>query len=161
MANKTENFKEHIQKIIGDTLGIGVSKEQAWKLFKNIEKGTMQFVAFDDDNKLPLAGVGTYEITFSKPTGKKAGLVKNESGEEVKDDTLEVWKYIPRYKIRTSSSIKNDLYSIFNCPGCDKEVELLGSFKKETEKVEEKEDTTKSELLKEEVTSKVDVDDLF
>ena len=87
MASKTDNFKEHVQKIVSDTLEVEVSKEKAWKLFKNLERGTMQFVAVDEDNRLPIAGVGIYEIVFSKPTDKKAGMVKDENGNEITDPT--------------------------------------------------------------------------
>lgn len=179
MASKTEKFKEHVQKIVSDTLGVEVSKEKAWNLFKNIERGTMQFVALDEDNRLPIAGVGTYEIVFSKPTGKRAGFVKDENGNEVKDPTLEVWKYIPRYKVRTSSTIENELYNIFKCPGHTKEVNYLGTLKEDIEEDEEiakiieerdKNDTgerftleevVKKGALKDEVQNKIDVDDLF
>lgn len=179
MASKTERFKEHVQKIVSDTLGVEVSKEKAWNLFKNIERGTMQFVALDEDNRLPIAGVGTYEIVFSKPTGKRAGFVKDENGNEVKDPTLEVWNYIPRYKVRTSSTIENELYNIFKCPGHTKEVNYLGTLKEDIEEDEEiakiieerdKNDTgerftleevVKKGALKDEVQNKIDVDDLF
>ena len=179
MASKTERFKEHVQKIVSDTLGVEVSKEKAWNLFKNIERGTMQFVALDEDNRLPIAGVGTYEIVFSKPTGKRAGFIKDENGNEVKDPTLEVWNYIPRYKVRTSSTIENELYNIFKCPGHTKEVNYLGTLKEDKEEDEEiakiieerdKNDTgerftleevVKKGALKDEVQNKIDVDDLF
>ena len=179
MASKTERFKEHVQKIVSDTLGVEVSKEKAWNLFKNIERGTMQFVALDEDNRLPIAGVGTYEIVFSKPTGKRAGFVKDENGNEVKDPTLEVWNYIPRYKVRTSSTIENELYNIFKCPGHTKEVNYLGTLKEDIEEDEEiakiieerdKNDTgerftleevVKKGALKDEVQNKIDIDDLF
>ena len=179
MASKTERFKEHVQKIVSDTLEVEVSKEKAWSLFKNIERGTMQFVALDEDNRLPIAGVGTYEIVFSKPTGKRAGFVKDENGNEVKDPTLEVWKYIPRYKVRTSSTIENELYNIFKCPGHTEEVDYLGALKEDIEEDEEiakiieerdKNDTgerftleevVKKGALKDEVQNKIDVDDLF
>ena len=173
MASKTERFKEHVQKIVSDTLGVEVSKEKAWKLFKNIERGTMQFVALDEDNRLPIAGVGTYEIVFSKPTGKRAGFVKDENGNEVKDPTLEVWKYKHRYKVRTSSTIENELYNIFKCPGHAEEVNYLGVLK-EGKEVDEavntsskdvvekvKEEIVKKGSLKDEVQNKIDVDDLF
>ena len=173
MASKTERFKEHVQKIVSDTLGVEVSKDRAWNLFKNIEKGTMQFVALDEDNRLPIAGVGIYEIVFSKPTGKKAGFVKDEDGNEVKDPTLEVWDYVPRYKVRPSSTVKEELYTIFKCPGYKKEVEWLGALKEDTEVdeavntlskavVEEvKEEVSKKGALKNEVQNKIDVDELF
>ena len=176
MASKTERFKEHVQKIVSDTLEVEVSKEKAWKLFKNIERGTMQFVALDEDNRLPIAGVGTYEIVFSKPTGKRAGFVKDENGNEVKDSTLEVWNYIPRYKVRTSSTIENELYNIFKCPGHTEEVNYLGALKedKEDKEVDKavntlskdvvekvKEEVVKKGSLKDEVQNKIDVDDLF
>ena len=179
MASKTDNFKEHVQKIVSDTLEVEVSKEKAWKLFKNLERGTMQFVAVDEDNRLPIAGVGIYEIVFSKPTGKKAGMVKDENGNEIKDPTLEVWNYVPRYKVRPSSTVKEELYTIFKCPGYKKEVEWLGTLKKDIEEDEEiaeiieerdKNDTgerftleevVKTAGLKKEVQNKVDVDELF
>ena len=90
-----------------------------------------------------------------------------------------MWKYIPRYKVRTSSTIENELYNIFKCPGHTKEVNYIGTLKEDIEEDEEiakiieerdKNDTderftleevVKKVDLKKEVQNKVDVDDLF
>ena len=105
--------------------------------------------------------------------------VLDENGNEVKDPTLEVWNYIPRYKVRTSSTIENELYNIFKCPGHTKEVNYLGTLKGDIEEDEEiakiieerdKNDTgerftleevVKKGALKDEVQNKIDIDDLF
>lgn len=141
MVERTELFKEHLQLMIKDVTGVKVSKKVAWELFKAFHKGTVEFVAKDEDNKLPLSGIGKFEILFASPTGKKAGMVDavNEDGTpkldkdgkavKVKDDTLPVWDFIPRFKFRPSSAFNDTLATMFNCPDSERELEHFGIFK--------------------------------
>jgi hypothetical protein len=111
--SKTEVFKEHLQKVIYQTLGIKVSKSKAWDLFKATTHGTVEFVlnlptttneeGEESAKKLPLAGVGTFEILETKPRGSKAGLDKD--GNPM--DGVTPWPCVPRFRFYPSSTIDN------------------------------------------------------
>ena len=102
---KTDVFKEHVQKIIFQTLGVKVSKEVAWNLFKAIQHGTVEFVINieGENKKLPLAGVGTFEILETKPRGSKAGL--DPEGNSIEGAIP--WPCVPRFRFYPSVTIDN------------------------------------------------------
>lgn len=97
--SKTDTYKQHLQKIIYNQLGVKVSKDKAWGLFKDIIAGTVEFTLKQEDKKLPLAGVGTFEIMETKPRGSKAGLDKEGNPIE----GAEAWPCVPRFKFYPSS----------------------------------------------------------
>jgi hypothetical protein len=83
VRSKTEEFKIYLQEKISEVLGVKVSKQKAWDLFKETEKAPFSFMlnAWDEAGKpaiaygakikeltLPLAGVGTFKIIT---TGKE------------------------------------------------------------------------------------------
>lgn len=139
--SKTDAFKEHLQKIIKATAGVKVSKATAWNLFKDIILGTVEFTenqplekAEEGDEeslgvrRLPLAGVGAFEVLNVKPRASKAGLKKNEAGEWVRDESLKVWPYVPRFRFRPSSKISERLEKVFGLAEHDIEIAHYGKF---------------------------------
>lgn len=101
VPTRTDLFKEHLQKILYQTIGVKVSKEKAWILFKNLQFGTVDFVLHQEDRRLPLAGVGTYEVQETKPRGSKAGLDKDGN----KVEGAEAWPCVPKFKYHSSSVV--------------------------------------------------------
>lgn len=123
-ASVTDLFKVHLQKIIKDRLGARVSKKDSWDLFKDIIHGTVEFVVnqplegVDDGEslgtrRLPLAGVGSFEVLNTKPRNTKAGLVKKDDGEWVRDESLPVWEFVPRFRFYPSSKVSEFLEQHF------------------------------------------------
>ena len=53
---RTLEFKAHLQALVKDRLGIKVSKETAWALFKDVIFGTVQFTVNTSDKFLSLSG---------------------------------------------------------------------------------------------------------
>lgn len=103
MAIKTtEVVKRHIQLIIKDTLGVNVSKQKAWELYKDIMWGMAELTTVIDQHNIPLAGVGKYKINHSKPRGAKAGLDKN--GKPFPG--MKAWDYVPHFKFYPSTAVK-------------------------------------------------------
>lgn len=148
--SKTDKFKEHLQKIFKDTAGIKISKATAWDLFKEIILGTVEFVENqplekaeegDEDSlgvrRLPLAGVGAFEVLNVKPRATKAGLRKDEQGNWVRDESLKVWPYVPRFRFRPSSKISERLEKVFGLAEHDIEINHYGLFAQEAAKAEE------------------------
>lgn len=141
--SKTDMFKEHIQKIVYQTLGVKVSKDKAWALFKNITHGTTEFVlnieeTVDEEGnksgkKLPLAGVGTFCILETKPRGSKAGLDKDGNPIE----GAEVWACVPRYRFYPSSVTEKLVEQAYGLADHGVEVEHYGIFKEDAEPVVE------------------------
>lgn len=116
--SKTERYKEHLQKIVYQQLGMKVSKDKAWNLFKAIQHGTVEFVVNlpaeegtvgegtgeegrTRERTLPLAGVGTFKILETKPRGSKAGLDKE--GKPIEGATA--WPCVPRFRFYPSSKV--------------------------------------------------------
>lgn len=105
--SKTEVFKEHLQLIIFQQTGKKVSKSKAWEMFKAIVHGTVEFTlnlpkeSDEDERKLPLAGVGTFQILETSPRGSKAGLDKE--GNPIEGATP--WPCVPRFRFYPSSTI--------------------------------------------------------
>lgn len=165
--SKTDRFKEHVQKIIFQELGVKVSKDKAWSLFKAITHGTFEFVLNEEDKKLPLAGVGTYEILETKPRGSKAGLDKDGNPIE----GAEAWECVPRPRFYPSSVMNKMVEQVYGLADHGVEIEHYGIFKAEepiAEKVEKaeksakKDKAPKKEAVKAEAvaeaTDEVDVD---
>lgn len=102
-STKTDDYKVHLQKIVYQELGIKVSKDKAWSLFKAIIHGTVEHIIHIQDKKLSLSGVGTFQVLETKPRGSKAGL--DENGKAV--EGAEVWPCVPRFRFYPSSVIDN------------------------------------------------------
>lgn len=144
--SKTDRFKEHIQKIIFQELGVKVSKDKAWGLFKAMIHGTTEFVLNDEDKKLPLAGVGTFQVLETKPRGSKAGL--DEEGNPV--EGAKVWPCVPRFRFYPSSVIDNLLEQEYGLEDHGVEVKHYGIFKTDEDPVEKKEEKPKKVSKKKE-----------
>lgn len=144
MSEKTELFKQHIQKIIYQQLGVKVSKDKAWNLFKATELGTIQFVLKQDDKKLALSGIANFEVLETKPRGSKAGLDKD--GNPV--DGAKVWPCVPRFRMYPSSVVDKLVEKAYGLGDHD-DVELKDygiyvegdALAEKTSKKEDKEDT--------------------
>lgn len=100
---KTDMLKKHVQAIIQQKLGVKVSKEKAWELFKAMVHGTVELCLNLDDNSISLSGVGTFEILKTKPRGSKAGLDKD--GKPI--EGAEAWDFVPRFRFFPSTAINN------------------------------------------------------
>lgn len=92
---KTDAFKQHLQVMIKDRLDVKVSKETAWSMFKDFMHGTQQFVVSQEDKRLPLAGVGSFEVISIRARGKK----KEETGL----DTLAKFRFYPSSTMHTAT----------------------------------------------------------
>lgn len=86
---KTDRVKQHIQAIIKQQLGVKVSKQAAWDLFKAIIHGMVQFTLNDEKQEVPLAGVGTFKVLQTKPRKSKVGKME----------------YVPKFRFYPSSVI--------------------------------------------------------
>jgi hypothetical protein len=132
--SRTDLFKEHVQKMIYQTLGVKVSKDKAWAMFKNMIHGTTEFVLNieGDEKKLPLAGVGTFCILETKPRGSKAGLDKDGNPIE----GAEVWNCVPRFRFYPSSVTAKMVEQVYGCADHGIALSHYGIFKTEDETVE-------------------------
>lgn len=126
---KTDVYKQHIQKIIYQELGIKVSRDKAWSLFKAIIHGTVQHVLKLEDKKLPLAGVGTWEVLETKPRGSKAGLDKEGNVIE----GAEAWPCVPRFRFYPSSVIDNLVEHSYGLGGHEVTEKNYGIYKSDEE----------------------------
>lgn len=109
--SKTETYKTHLQRIIYQELGVKVSRDKAWTLFKSIMHGTVEHVTelAKNDQSLPLSGVGTFEVKKAGPRGSKAGLDKD--GKPIEGAVP--WPFVPRMRWFPSSSIDKQLEQEF------------------------------------------------
>lgn len=133
-VSKTEQFKVHLQKIIFQELGVKVSKDKAWNLFKAVILGTVEFTLKDADNKLPLAGVGTFEVLKTKPRGSKAGLDEEGNPKE----GAKVWPFVPRMRCYFSSVVDKMLEQFYGLEDHGVEMKSYGIFREDSP-VEDKE----------------------
>lgn len=120
--SKTYRFKEHLQAIVRQELGVKVSMDKAWQLFKAINAGTEEFVLNlpseeGKGKRLPLSGIGTFSVIESKPRGSKAGLDKdgNQVGES--------WPFVPRYRFYPSTAVNKRVEKFYGFGDHD-DVEL-------------------------------------
>jgi len=117
-VERTERFKEHIQAMLRQEFGVKVSKAESWEFFKNFVDGIVEFTLEAEDNEVPLAGTGKFEILKTKPRGSK-----KEEG----------WPFTPRFRFRPSVTINRRVEDYFDLGGHDIEVGHFGLFKEETE----------------------------
>lgn len=109
--SKTEEFKEYYQKVVQAQLGVKVSKQKAWDFFKATVLGTVNFVINLPEEgeakkqRLPLAGIGSFEVLKSQAKGKKAGF--NEDGTPMAG--VKQWPFNPRFKFYPSQVIEQIL----------------------------------------------------
>jgi hypothetical protein len=106
--SKTELFKELLQHNLGAILGMKISKEIAWKLFKETVETPVSFCLTlpAEDRRLPLAGLGTYSIRMSKP---RAPVTR--AGAEKKESRYAGFKEIPHFRFKPSDRIRKFLDS--------------------------------------------------
>lgn len=130
-APRTKKFQEHLQKIIKDELGEVVAQRDAWELFKAIIFGTVQFTANDEENKLPLAGVGRFEVLKTVPRGRK----KEED-----------WEFTPKWRFYPSAKINQWLEQEFGMEDHDADLGSYGLFNEAEEIGGEVKDLEESEL---------------
>lgn len=113
---KSAAYKVHLQKIIADRLGVKVSKETAWNLLKDIVFGTAQFVASQPDKRLPLSGVGTFEVIKAGARGakKEAGAL-----------------YVPKYRFYPSTTVEKMIEALMGQGEIPEDTKFLGVFNEE------------------------------
>lgn len=128
-TSKTDRFKEHLQKIIAQSIGAKVSKEKAWSLFKNFNFGTVEFCANEEDGVLSLAGVGTFKVIKTEPRGKKAGLDKD--GKPIPG--AKPYEFIPRMKTYHSDKVAQFLAQHYGQEDFGVEFKSVGLFAKDAE----------------------------
>lgn len=102
---RTERFQEYLSKslfdLLADKLKKGkVSRNVAYKVFKECFDTIVEFVRTDEENRLPLAGIGTFMIKMSPPR-------KPVRGEESK---LSKFSEIPHFKWKPSDRYKKYLF---------------------------------------------------
>ena len=161
-VSKTELFKSHLQLIIKDSLGVKVSKDKSWELFKSIMGGTTEFVLNQEDLKLPLAGVGNFEVIKTEPRGSKAGFREERTtGEDgkvtktlVRDESLKVWPFVPRYRFYASSLVEKVVENHFNLGDHDIEPKHYGLY------VDREEDTSEESKSKSKKSVKEDLSEV-
>lgn len=113
---KTDAFKVHIQSVVKDRLDIKISKETAWSLFKDVIYGTLQFSCNQEDKRVPLSGVGTFEVI-------KAGARKSRK-EEGK-------LYTPKFRFYPSTTIEKALFQLMGEDELDPTFKGLGTYNTE------------------------------
>lgn len=131
-TTKTDLLKKHTQAIVKQTLGVKVSKEKAWDLFKAIIHGTVELTMNAEGKSIPLSGVGTFEVLETKPRGSKAGLDKD--GNPIEGATA--WDCVPRFRFYPSSTIDKMLEQAYGFADHGIETKHYGIFVTE-EAVEE------------------------
>lgn len=151
--SKTDAYKVHIQKIIFQELGVKVSRDKAWSLFKAIIHGTVEHVLHIEDKKLPLAGVGTFEVLETKPRGSKAGLDKDGNAIE----GVEAWPCVPRFRFYPSSVVDNLVEYSYGLGDHQVEEKHYGIYK--TEDAVQTEASTEAAATKEAPSEKPATDD--
>lgn len=92
MSKSKEDVQELLQKRF-EAVGAAVSKENAWKLFKEAIHGIVDLCLEDQDNAVSLSGIGKFEILKVAPRQSKVGVVE----------------YIPRLRFRPSTRINEYL----------------------------------------------------
>lgn len=98
---RTERFQEILRESLMEILGDKLVKKKltrdvAYKLFKECFDTMVDFVRLDEENKLPLAGIGTFAITMSPPRNPvRGGVSKLSQFEEIPHLK---WKPSDRYR---------------------------------------------------------------
>lgn len=128
--SKVDHFKRHVQLILEDELGVTVSQQKAWDIYKQITKGLVEFTVKSGDHELSIAGIGKYRIHHSEPRGLKAGLDKNGN----KIPGAKVWEYVPRFKYTPSTAITNFIYDALKLEPSDEVYVPIGIFRSQEEK---------------------------
>jgi len=110
-SNKTDQFKQKLQKEYTEILGTKISKDKAWAIFKAGKAVVVDFVINDKDNTLALSGVGKYEILKKQPR-KVQGRTPKLEGKI---------PFLPLLRFRPSERIKN--YLLLKMAGYDVKAE--------------------------------------
>lgn len=146
---ETDTFKTHIQKILEQNLGITVSKDKAWNVFKLLIKSTIHYVVqippdAKGNSTLSIAGLFKIQIQRKQPKGVKAGYppIMDASGRRVagykseRDPNLPVWAFVPRLKVTMSTAIQRAVETFFNLPTKEREeFASAGIFLEDTSEV--------------------------
>ena len=112
-STRTENFKNVLQEEYSQILGVRISKERSWFLFKATIAALVQGVIDDEEHKLPFSGIGTFYLRFSPPrvpSGKPSAVVDalKASGQD----------RLPYFRWKISEGLKRHIISTI----CGKEV---------------------------------------
>lgn len=88
---RTAKFKADLQETVSDVLGRKVSKQLSWQLYKAIMSMLVNSVL--TDGRLPLQGIGIWEIIEVVPRGGK----------------VETHNFVPKFKFRPGLKIERYL----------------------------------------------------
>lgn len=89
--SRTELFQLNLQATINESLNVKISRKAAWELFKGIVSCTVGDVV--QNGRLPLQGVGTFEIKEARPRKSK----------------VFTHKIVPRFRFRPGTKINDFL----------------------------------------------------
>lgn len=103
-VSRTTRFQNELQANLGLILGKKISRETAWKLYKECIDTTVVFVSKDEEKKLPLSGVGTFQIKMSPP---RKPVVRE--GEEPKKSKYADLPELPRFRFKPSERYRKYL----------------------------------------------------
>lgn len=106
---RTEKFQVALQSAFSEILGKKISRDQAWKLFKESFDTSVNFLVLDAENRLPLSGIGTFEIRKSKPRPPVSGAPSK----------LAKYETIPHLKFKPSSRYRDFLFAKFGIDPAD------------------------------------------
>ncbi len=104
-----KGFKEYNKQTLSDFLGIKLSEDDAWSLFRFIYRIPLRYLTSESEDffvdnlghlSIPLPSVGRFRIMATQPQGQKVRLVKE--GESY-----------PRYKFYPSESIESEVEAIY------------------------------------------------
>ena len=137
---KTQQFQSHIQEIISQVTGKKVSRDVAWKLYKALINGSVEFTLNQPEDAkgnrvVSLAGIGKYTVTKSEPRGAKAGVDKD--GNPIEGAVP--WEFVPRVKFSFSSAIRSKVEGHFGYGDNPEEWPASGIYKSEQEETHEPE----------------------
>lgn len=86
-ASRAEQYKALVQSVISETLGVKVSKQKAWEMYKTLIYKTVTDVV--ENGRIPISGVNTWEV-------QQCGARKSKA---------ESHNFVPKFRFRTSSKI--------------------------------------------------------
>lgn len=104
--------KEDLQEVLVgkfNELGVKVSKENAWKLYKAGQEAIVETCLKDKELACSLSGIGRFEIMKAKPRKSKVGVVE----------------FIPRLRYRPSSRVNEQLEAAMGQVPDPKKIEAV------------------------------------
>lgn len=95
---KTAEFKKYLRIIYSKILEEEISEFTAWKLYNASIAHTVSFVSDMEDNRLPLNGIGIFEVQKTKHRNAMDGTPSKLEQDGV--------PFVPKFKFYPSTRIK-------------------------------------------------------